>query len=224
MLSFLSRHHKDHNSHEEHTSYSPAALGECTVLLTLIRPSSEHSHCFHLWGFFAPRCQKFEHFKLKWRVNDLLVEFLAPWVMIVPVYITSNIRLWILKEKYHGHLPTNCSPRECCQVSFFWWKSMYLLPQFSIETESLEIEFFTLSGSKDYAGGSAMTCFHMYFCLCRRRRRLLLPSSTVSPGLCTEIGNPCILCIYVLPHFYHMLKNCFKTFFKLSMQHSYFSR
>lgn len=27
MLSFLSRHHKDHNSHEEHTSYSPAALG-----------------------------------------------------------------------------------------------------------------------------------------------------------------------------------------------------
>lgn len=68
--------------------------------------------------YFALRCQNFEHFQLKRRVNDLLVEFLALWITIVPVYITSNIRLRILKEKYHGHMPTNCSPRECCQIPF----------------------------------------------------------------------------------------------------------
>lgn len=51
MLSFFSRHHKDHNSHEEHTSYSPAALGNA-VPLTLIRPSSERSHCVFICGFF----------------------------------------------------------------------------------------------------------------------------------------------------------------------------
>lgn len=52
MLCFLSRYHKDHNSHEEHTSHCPAALGECTVPLTLIRPSSELSPCVLICGFF----------------------------------------------------------------------------------------------------------------------------------------------------------------------------
>lgn len=41
MLSFLGRHHKDHNSHKEHTSCSPAALRKCMVLLMPTRPSSE---------------------------------------------------------------------------------------------------------------------------------------------------------------------------------------
>lgn len=134
MLSFLSRHHKDHNSHEKHTSHSPAAPGECTVPLTLIRPSSECSHCvFICVFFFALRCQNFEHFQLKWRVNGLLVEFLALWIMIVPVYITSNIRLWILKEKYHGHMPTNCSLRECCQIPFFDGSLYICYPSFPLQ-------------------------------------------------------------------------------------------
>lgn len=115
--------------------------------LTLIRPSSELSPCVFICVGFALHCQNSEHFKLEWRVNDLLVQFLALWITVVPVYITSNIRLWILKEKYHGHMPTNYSQRECCQIPFF--DGMYLLSKFSIAIESLEIKTFTLSGNKE---------------------------------------------------------------------------
>lgn len=64
------------------------------VPLTPVRPSSERSHCVFICVVFLHWAAKmnFRHFKLKQRVNDLLVEFLALWITIVPVYITSNIR------------------------------------------------------------------------------------------------------------------------------------
>lgn len=66
-------------------------------------------------------------------VTDLLVEFLALWIAIVPVYITSNIRLQILKEKYHGRMPTNCSLKECCQIPFFDGSLCICYPSFPLQ-------------------------------------------------------------------------------------------
>lgn len=131
MLSFLSRHHKDHSSYEEHTSCSPAALRECTVPLKPVRAQCECSHCvfIHVVFYMKPAKMNFEPFKFKCRENDLLVEFLALWIAVIPFYITSGIRSEILKEKYHGH----CSQRECCQI-LFSDASMYLLPKLSFKS------------------------------------------------------------------------------------------
>jgi len=48
--------------------------------------------------------------------------------------------------------------------------------------ESLELGIFYFSGNKDYAGGPAVTRFHVAFCPCAGER-LLLSSSTVGSEL-----------------------------------------
>lgn len=92
---------------------------------------------------------------------------------------------------------------------------VYLLPTFSIAIQSLEIEIFTLSGNKDYAEETATACFHMHFCPCRSH------SQPRAVHRDRESVNFVCLCP---PPLLHMLKRCFKTVFKLSMQHTYFSR
>lgn len=140
------------------------------------------SLCFHPCCFLHWAAKmNFGRFKLKCRSNDLLVEFLTLWISVVPVYITRSIRPWILKEKYHGHIPTDYSQMECCQI-LFSDGSVYLLPKFSIVIESLEIGVFYLLGNEDSAGQSAVTRFHVAFCP-RAGERVLLSPAAVSPEL-----------------------------------------
>lgn len=141
--------------------FSPAALRECTVPLKPVRAPCEHSHlCFHPCYFLYQAAKmNFGPFKFKCRENDLLVEFLALWIAVIPFCITSGIRSEILKEKYNGHY----SQRECCQI-LFSDASMYMLLKLSLATESLEMGILSFSGHWDNAGGSAAVHCLVAFC------------------------------------------------------------